>query len=491
MKFGPSKGNALIIFENFVRNFGLLALAIAAAIWKGPEILFSNGQILVIVLISPISTLIKYLFTKYSIDDEKMVIDSGFFVKKTMEIPLKGITTVDLSQNLLFQLFQVYKIKVDNSSQTNDTANKAELVLALKKETAFYVKSLLEAKNENTPEESAKADFKTIKPSITCSLSDFILLGALQSKFLYFITIVTTVCGGGGYIYSALSEQFNVSGLLQKFLEVLSPVIGITILVLTAYLISVAASIFVTAIRYYSYSVTNREDALLVQYGLFTKKSYTLIKKKISGITIKQSLLMRLFKLCTVEVFIIGYGDKSEDNQQELSLLYPIAKLNQVNAVLEELLPDMSFEREYHKRPKGSLPYFFYCFRMYLSIGILVGSIITVSIIKLPIPAPIIIGASLLYLILTILSVYLEYYNSGIYTNERIVSICKGIFSYNMVFIKAIKLESVTEQTTIWKRKHGFTNINLGFIAPTRVAHMKARNITYQDVEKVQKALSF
>ena len=484
MKFGPTRGNPILIFEHLLRDFGLLILVIIVAIWKGPDILMDNVQLLAIAFISPIFTFIKYIFTVYSIDEDKMTIESGFFVKKTMEIPLKAITTVDLSQNLLFQIFNIYKVKADNASQTNDTAQKAEVVLALKKESALYVKNLLKAEEPlQSVGEAHDVEVIEPQPSITCSLLDFLVLGMLQSKLVYLISALPVVVGGIGYIYPLLSGQEDPSVLLEPILNTFTPVLGIGLLVVCFYISSMIFSMFITAIRYYNYTVTNKTNALLIEYGLFTKKSYTLMKEKISGVTLKQSLLMRIFGYCTIEVFIIGYGDSSEESRQELSLLYPIAKLKQVDRILEQLLPDMKFNREYHKPSKPALAYFFFCFRMFFSIGILIGAGYYQSMLMM--------GCGLAFLILIVASVYMEYRNAGINANDQVVSISTGVFTKQMIFIKMEKIESVSEQSNYFKCKKGFTNIKLGFIAPLRVANIQARNMTYNEYEEVKKAMIF
>jgi len=490
MIFGPTRGNPILIFEHFLRDFGFLILVIIVAIWKGPHILVENIQFLVIAFINPVFIFMKYIFTVYSIDEEKMTIDSGFFVKKTMEIPLKAITTVDLSQNLLFQIFKVYKIKADNSSQTNDTAKKAEVVLVLKKESALYVKNLLKAEEPlKLKEEAQESEELESQPSITCSLSDFFLLGLLQSKLIYLISVVSIIFGGGGYVYTLLSGQEYISQLVKKVLHIFASVGGITLIIVCFYVFSTIFSAVINAIKYYNYTVTNRANALLVEYGFFTKKSYTLMKEKISGVTIKQSILMRILGYCTLEVFIIGYGDSSEDSQKELSLLYPIAKINQVDSILEQLLPEMNFNREYHKPSKAAFRYFFFCFRMFFAIALLIGvmfNVFTGAEYKL---AMLMIGGGLVFLALTVATIYMEYQNAGMNANDQVVSISTGVLTKQMIFIKTEKIESVSEQTNFFKRKRGFTNIKLGFIAPLRVANIKAKNMTYNEYEEIQKIL--
>jgi len=492
MKFGPTRGNILLIFEHFVKDFGLVLLLLLVTIWKGPNIVLANMQFVLLVFINPMAVLMKYLFTKYSIDEEKMIINSGLFVKKTMEIPLKAITTVDLSQNLLFQIFQVYKIKADNSSQTNDTAKQAEVVLALKKEEAFFVKGLLESKGDLKEQEEYKnQDEDILRPVITCTATDFVLLGILQSKLLYIITTFSAVFGGGTYIFSILFEKVDTAALIGKIMNIFSPAEGIAILILLVYILGAISSAIVTVFRYFNYTVKNRKDALIVEFGLFTKKSYTLKKEKISGVTIKQSILMRVFGYCSVEVFIIGYGDSSEGNNKELSILYPISKLNQVNYILDEILPEMSFERNYHKAEKKSLRYFFFCARMVFAIGVIIGvglegTLFNISTNTLMLE---VLGVSFVLLIIIIFSVFLEYLNSGIYASAKVVSICSGISSKKMTFIKTDKIESVSQKTNTWKERKGFTTIRLGFLAPIRVSNIKAKNVTFKQLEEVKSVM--
>ncbi len=490
MKFGPTRGNPLMIFEHFVKDFALLIGVGLLTLWKGPGILLDNTFLIAVAFISPFAVLVKYLTTRYSIDDEKMIIDSGFFVKKTMEIPLKSITTVDLSQNLLFQFFKVYKIKADNASQTNDSAKKAEVVLVLKKDLALYVKNLLESKKdvhpekeEMLPEEQGKA------PCLTCPVSDFLLLGVLQAKLLYIFTMISAVSGGFAYIFSLLFGDVDLTVLGEKLIKVISPAVAVIAFLLTAYILGVISSALLTAIRYYNFSVTNRKDSILLEFGLFTKKSYTLAKEKISGVTLKQSLLMRMFGYYTIDVFIIGYGDSGADNKQELSLLYPLAKLEQVDDILAQLLPEMTFGRNYHKPASESLRYFFFCGRMIFGIAVFLGTLIFALMGKTMIPFAVLLGSGFAVLALTVVSVYLEYRITGIYANREVVSVCRGIFTKQMTFVKTEKIESVSGHSTVWKEKKGITTIKLGFLAPLRVANISARNMSLPEYEEVREVL--
>lgn len=144
MKFGPKRGHALYIFDHFFKDFGLMVIAIALAIISGDMVaLFQNAPVVVVVLFGPIARVINYLCTYYSIDNEKLFIESGWLTKKKLEIPVATITTVDFSQNVLQQIFNVYKIKIDNASNIDASNSATKVNMTLKQEDAIQVRALL------------------------------------------------------------------------------------------------------------------------------------------------------------------------------------------------------------------------------------------------------------------------------------------------------------------------------------------------------------
>lgn len=98
MKFGPKRGHALYIFDHFFKDFGLMVITIIVALLSGDMVaVFQNAPVLVIVLFGPIARVVSYLCTYYSIDNEKLFIESGWLTKKKLEIPVATIITVDFS----------------------------------------------------------------------------------------------------------------------------------------------------------------------------------------------------------------------------------------------------------------------------------------------------------------------------------------------------------------------------------------------------------
>ena len=300
MKFGPRRAHVMFIFERFFRDFGLLILALIwYAVTRDYELLLDHAVVLFIVLFSPVSRLIRYLFTYYSIDDERLLVETGWFNKKKLEVPLSNITTVDFSQNIFFQLARVYSVNVDNNSSIG-SGNSGRVKMVLKEQDAVLVKGLLLAKKDSCSGAEGQVQGlhrdriseDTSGNTIMASLGEILLMGLLRSKGLIIIQLLT-YAGVAIGVVSQLFLDKKVDGdevILDWIFHFSAPLL-IVCLLIALYLAGLAVSVILDTIRYYGFRITDREGSIFVEYGLFTRKTFTLVKEKISGISYRQSLL--------------------------------------------------------------------------------------------------------------------------------------------------------------------------------------------------------
>ena len=131
MMFGPKRAHVMFIFENFIKDFGIFLIAVIVFLFvRDVQILLDNIFIVVIALAGPISRLVRYYCTRYTIDDERLLVESGWLKKEKLEIPLATISSVDMTQNLLFQLTHVYALQIENAGSIGgDSDGSVKLIL--------------------------------------------------------------------------------------------------------------------------------------------------------------------------------------------------------------------------------------------------------------------------------------------------------------------------------------------------------------------------
>lgn len=466
MEFKHRRGNLLILFEKLTEiPLLVLGILVSAFLLKNldEQALFPIAAI----IINPLARLINYLFTYYTLSENYLIIESGVFTKKRTEIPFTSITTVDLSQNILFQFFKVYKIKVDNASQTNEVANKSNVNLALKVEEAILFKQII---TQNHREE-AESD-KEIN-EIKAQTHDFIKLGLLQSKFIYIFSIIAVVGPLSGLIAPKL-ENVLIGGFVVAF-------------VLIIYLLAIGVSVVKSVISYYDFRVSATEDFLKVQYGLINKKSFTLPKGKINGIILKQNFFMRLCKLYTAEVIVIGYGDASDEGTIEKAIIYPIGSMERIKDSIRSVLPEYGSEYTLCKAEPQARKYFFYSTEFILAVILFLASFIVSLIIDFYIP----IAVAAAILIISILSVVFKFNNAGISVGKENVTVSSGAFHKKIAIVKTDSIESITSSGSIFKRNRGYVSIKIGIIAPLRVGNIASLNISLKQFDILKGVLKY
>lgn len=525
--FGPKRCHFLFIFENFFKDFSLLIVALVIGLIQGDmDFVLENIGILVVVLIGPISKISRFLTTFYSVDKERLIIKSGLFQKNNLEVPLSTVTTVDFSQNILHRIFGVYRLNIDNAS--NIASVNAMINATFRKEDSFKIRELLirgrdgldgfntasnifsavntanavNASEANKPAFSL-SDSGTVsisnnndptdnssdteqKRQIRIKSSDLILMGLLKSKGAFFaelIALITTVLA-----------VFNISvdsALINASFGLIS-VIGLTV-----FLFLCTAFIFVIAllcgmagslIRYYDFRITDNGQAVKIEYGLFTKKRYTIQKNRVSGFLYQQSFAMKCFKTGTLQLFAIGYGRGGDESTSEEPILFPLIKENKVRDAISEILPEMREHSDYQKAAKRSLRYFFYGTGFIAALVFLSGSIY--ASVCLP-HCEYLWIAGLLILFYSIAGRFQEYKNAGIYGNDNNFSVSYGGFKKCTAFVKTSHIESISVKAGRLKAKKGIVSIAVSYIAPISSATKVAKNVPISCFEDIRKKLIY
>lgn len=518
MLFGPKRGSALTIFDNFAGTFGLpITVVVLAAVFQNMSALLENGVVLLIVIISPMYRLFTYFFTYYSVDEDTFHVKSGLLNKKELEIPLDRITTVDFTQNLIFQWTGVYSIKVDNASNYGGNGE-GKVRLALKKEDAVKFKNLLLSKKERETEagsgwENEKTSVYRGKGySVEIALPDSIggeadnkgrvkkvvpvrnilIMGALQSKGNAIIQAISGATVLIGIINIISGKDLALEEAAVDML-VSIPGIGIAAALILAFIVlSTALGALFSLIKYYGFSITDGGKSIYLEYGLFTRKTHSLLKEKISGAEFIQSLPMKFFKVGYLNVLAVGYGDIESP---EKAMVYPLLKEEKLYELLSSYIPQMKAPENAFERPlRKSFRYFFICPRFIAALGAASAAVFCELGFKMI--------SSLRWLdwmwyilalifIMTLFSVILEYKNVRLSCDKSNVHFSVGGFTKITTVVKTEMIESVSDKAHMLKRGKGIVSISMGIMAPAMDSVKKIRNMHTQAFENIKAVMRY
>lgn len=417
------------------------------------------------------------------------------------------------------QIFKVYKIKIDNASNIDASNSATKVNMTLKQEDAVQVRALLgkgiirgldgfNAAGENPQGESHLQEAPYVASNVVTrgggpfaimntaygkeyliESKDIVLMGLLQAKMLLAFQAFSVLCAGAATIGQILDLKDSV--IERFFINLIDAISGGMVIAIGAvifYIILLLIGLVRSVIRYYNFRITDRGDSIHIEYGLFTKKTYTLMKKKISGFSYEQPMLMRMFGLGTLGVFAIGYGDGNDEDTGEQAILCPILKESDYLAFIEEIMPDIFKHEEHVKAEPKAFRYFFINFGFIFSMIVLAGTIIA-SVMVSFLSYLWIVGA--VFALYAIISVILQYKNAGIYGNDICVSLSGGGFKKQVTYLKTSSIESVSEYASVMKHRRGVATVQLGYLAPLAVGNRKAKNVPTYMYEKVRQQIIY
>lgn len=504
IRFGPKRSHPLIIFNNFFKNFGLLIALLAFCIIVGDfSTLYNNLALPIIVLVGPVTRLFNYLFTQYTIDDEKLFIEKGLLNRQKIELPLNTITSVDFSQSLIFQVFGVYMVNVENSASLR--GNQTKVQFALKSASALEAKAYLLGKQhegksltdeDGLPIGDALHRDETILSRRAAAFGEILLLGLLQAKALVIfqvLSVVTVIITFGSQLF--LNKNIDGDQYLLDWFMNLKGLQVILIAVAVLYAAGIIVSVFMSSLKYFGFCVTNRADSIFVEYGLLTRKTHTIMKNKISGVNYKQPFLMKPFNMGVLYVFVAGFS-LEEDNAPKDAMLFPLLRRSEIQPFLEKHIPGVTVQAEYHNPVKKAIPYFFICPRFVFSVIFLVACILIGYFQGAP-AAPIIAFSEYLWMVglavfvFTVCSVILEYRHTGIYSGVENVSLTYGGYTKNEVTLLTAKVESIREHASLSKKSKNITNVLVSIMAAPTYANHRVRNVSLGDFRLMESVLKY
>ncbi|MGL5406434.1 MAG: PH domain-containing protein [Propionibacteriaceae bacterium] len=265
-------------------------------------------------------------FTSFIIDDEEICIETGFVNnKKSKQIAVDRIQSVDVIQSLIPRLFGLAEVKIDVGA---DSATRLQYV---KRSEAYAMRDQLLAiahgHRKSVP--SAAAATSVLQHLDDRSADETVIATAKPQTLL-------------------LSAVFSL-----EFLIALAFLIGILITVIIthkifAIAITIPAFIGAASVIYnrlfgqFNYRIAVGDRGVKVSRGLFDLTSQSIPIHRIQGIAIKQPLLWRCLGIYRMDVDVLGYGiAHDEDDKGTSAILMPAGSISDVIAILRVCLPEL------------------------------------------------------------------------------------------------------------------------------------------------------
>lgn len=274
--------------------------------------------------------LLRWIFISFRIESDGLVANTGLFGMVHTKVYYSQITTVSFCQSWYGRPFGAHTIYVETNAKT---VTKEDVRLVISRKNAHKLYGYVSRVSDGKP----RATYSPRKLHLL--LFSVLFSSAFTGMLLYGTFMFETnrlvgtemeqkmVAKVNGEISKIDSRTLNLAKTIPRVILVMAGI------VIGGWLISFIA----TLARHWSFTVSRTDRQLLVKSGVLIKRRHVINRSRVNYYDITQTLLMKIFKICSVTLDCTGYGK----SRREISALIPITTYDRMNASLELLVPEL------------------------------------------------------------------------------------------------------------------------------------------------------
>ena len=320
----------------FVATIKNLALPLVGILISGRNskahvmALMIGAGVAIVSLISLIGPLLHFFSTTFVIEDDSLVISSGFVWRKKRIIPLARIQNVNVERTIWHRILGAAAVKVETAAGGKTEGDLA--ALSIDDANSLQAVLLQHQGIERSNEEEAKP-----LPLYELSFKQVILAGALGNRLVYILGSMIAV-----FQFEGASKFYRP---LFNYIERLGPVTSAIVgsltfvgLILVGWLLSIGIS----ATQFFGFRIEKHERGLLLNHGLITQFKTVIPIGRIQDVRIVEPILFRLFGYSEMYADTAGSFDKKDvASANKICPILPEAEVSQIGKLL---IPEFEFE---------------------------------------------------------------------------------------------------------------------------------------------------
>ena len=289
-------GSVVLFFQSLRKNsFNFIYLLFPAI--KG-NVKISIFLFLGFVLLIALFAYIKYYYFKYKFDFEKsaFVVHKGFLEKTNLSIPFEKIQQININQNLIHKLFNLYEIQMDTAGSSSTEVD----IKAVSKSAANDFKVIAEEIKKLSLSATDSEPLSKTEASFEIALKTLIKTG-LTTRYFETLSLII----GGLFLGLQLLDDYELSFAsdLTDIAKEADYSYGlITCLVLGVIATVLLTNLITTVIKFYKYKATRSSKNLEIKYGLIKTKSVLLSPQKVQQFKTTQNWFQKLLNILDIKI---------------------------------------------------------------------------------------------------------------------------------------------------------------------------------------------
>jgi putative membrane protein len=302
--------------------------------------------LLFFVGLSLISSLVRYLTFTYRIQGGELITRQGVLERRERNIPLTRVQDLRIEQGLVHRLLGVVDLHVETAG---GQGAEASLSVLRRRDADVLRRAVFEQAAEvarvgGMERESKAVESRTLR---RLGAGELVLAGLTSNQVA---SVLVLILAGWQFLDRMLppeTYQRLVSRLalgIERWVEQGAHADWVLVLAGAGILLAVGLSISVmgSLVLFHQFTLSLRGEDLHRNYGLLTRRSSSLPRRRIQLLQIQESWMRRWFGLATLRVDTAGSRMPDQTQGREgRDVLLPVVPRVEVDALLPVLFPDL------------------------------------------------------------------------------------------------------------------------------------------------------
>jgi putative membrane protein len=290
----------------------------------------------------------KYLFFRYGLVGDELVLRSGVLSRRHRVIPLARVQNVEVRQGVLQRALGVAEVRVE----TAGVAAEAEAVLSVlsagraqslrqellaRRRAAQATSRVAGVEGEGEPEGAEPAAEAPAVPLASRDTLDLVVAGATANEAGVIAAAAFGLLQFVDRVPLPWLQRLNPAALLEgrTAAAVATLVVGVVLLfVLVGWVISIVGSV----VRYHGFTLGRTATELRKRYGLLTVHETSVPLHRVQALRVEESLLRRPFGLATLMIETAGGTPGARGGAEAF---VPIARREEVPGLVRGIFGDV------------------------------------------------------------------------------------------------------------------------------------------------------
>jgi putative membrane protein len=310
----------------------------------GIKIAFGVGAF---VIVTVTGAVIRYLFFRYRITDDSILVREGVFNKTQLDIKFDRIQAINTQQNIVYRAFDLVTVKFDTAGSSKQEGHLPAVRIALADALKDRIRQESAAKapaNDSTEitdtEEIVGSNENTL---LQLDVRDMVRIGLSSNRALLFLVFLSPLMQR---FENEIEEKVVEGDAVEALASVdvvaaaqtgLAEGVGLgALIVIGLFLFLVAASIIGAFLRFHRFKLVKANEVLRSTSGLLTHHEHSINLAKIQTVLATQNIMLMLFRR-----FRLNANQASSSKQaKSKSFTIPLCDSGQLPILATEMFGD-------------------------------------------------------------------------------------------------------------------------------------------------------